>query len=451
MRRSVPILVMTCLFLIPATATAVDFPASHTTRFVGDWWDVDSSPDFDANLVEEQVSPGEEVRVSVVLTNRGEIVAFESVDEPATAVETNESEKEFAYEVDATEARALTATIRGGNGLTVIGGTSAASGTVRSGESVTLPFTLRVDRFTEPGLRNLPLEVRYRYLKDAAVDFENGQYEPAFHYVERVQRFNLTVRVEERAVLTVTDIDVVDGAAGAGRRATLMVQYRNDGTETATGAEARLLSSDPLVNGSTGGWLGTLAPGEEATATYRVEFGEEAPPGPAGLSTEVTYEDEGGNEVTAPSVSIPVELERFSPRFSASSNGSLPIGGDGTVTLTVENLMEGTAAEAEAILHPQDPFSSEEPRAYLGDIGPGESVETRFRLQLEDETLAKQYPLRYTLEYLDEDGRRHRSRELSVPVTVEAGAGLQGLSTWLLGLLALIVAGAVAAFLYLRR
>ncbi|MBS1263164.1 MAG: hypothetical protein MAG715_00334 [Methanonatronarchaeales archaeon] len=444
------VVLLSVLALAPA-AQAAEFPDTYTSKFVSDWWDVEASPEFRADIVQKTILPGEETSVSVVLTNRGEVTAFESLDEPTTAVETNESEKEFAYESEATSARSLTSTLEGDEGLTVTGGAAGASSIVGKGRSVTLPFTVRVDTFAKPGVHDLSLEVRYRYLKDAAVEYENGQYEPYFHYVERVEKFDLEVEVEDRAVLRVVDVSLDDGSARAGREAVLRVTYENAGTETANDAEATLRHSSALVNGSRGGSLGTVEPGGTASATYRVKFSDDATAGRLQLRTGVTYEDDEGNTRAAPQVTVPVELAGYRPRFSASSEGTLPVGGDGTVTVTVENLMEETARGAVVTLDPRDPFSSEEPRAYFGDLEPGETGDARFRLKLEDETLAKRYPLRLSVEYLDSSGREHSSRELSVPVAVEAGGGLEGLSTWLLGVVALFVAGGVAAFLYFRR
>jgi hypothetical protein len=97
-----------------------------------------------------------------------------------------------------------------------------------------------------------------------------------------------------------------------------------------------------------------------------------------------------------------------------------------------------------------DPISSDDDEAFIGELGPGESAEITFEVSTAGSTFAKDYPVSVDFEYDREDGTTQVSDTFRLPVTVEEGGGGGLPITLVAGLGALVLIG-VAVVVVRRR
>ena len=86
---------------------------------------------------------------------------------------------------------------------------------------------------------------------------------------------------------------------------TIEVVYKNTGGATAYDATSRISAVDPFTSNDDTAYLGDLAPGETATAYYRVSVSDDATIKDYGVDTEIRYKDSLQNSV----ISDPMKAE----------------------------------------------------------------------------------------------------------------------------------------------
>jgi hypothetical protein len=193
-----------------------------------------------------------------------------------------------------------------------------------------------------------------------------------------------------------------------------------------------------------------LAPGESAEFAFDVEVSSAADPGSRQLRFAVDYENEDGDARTSDPltsrVSVEGEREPFTVEASAST---IAAGESGRLTLTVTNAEDETLSDISAKLFVDDPISSSDDEAFVGELEPGESAEITFAVSTGGSTFAKDYPVSVDFEYDRADGTTQVSDTFRLPVTVEESGG-GGLPIGLIvGIGAVVLVG--AAFVVVRR
>lgn len=433
------ILAVTLLSLV-AIGAAAQLPSTHTEKFVDDWWEVDAEPEFSAEIMQGDLQAGRPARLNVLLTNVGEVTAFEALDTPTTAVEINESAFELKYEKGngPTTAKNLVATLEGSGPVEVETSTAMAPTPVIEGGSVNLPFEVSVDQDAESGPHNLTLRLSYRYLEDVAVEYENGQYQPFFYYKTGSRKLDLRAEVRRNAVFEVSEVEVVGGELRPGRDATVRVTYRNEGKDTAYDAEASLVPKAPITPSAslqTGAaeaasgpstFVGDVAPGEEAKATFDVSIGRDALAKNYSVSSRISYDDEGGNAKQSRPLKVVLSLKPFRHRFEVVDThlgGELTPGGETSLEITFRNGGNEVARDALTRISLSDTFTSTSDTAYLGDVEPGEAATGRFRISASSDAMPKTYGLDTEIKYRDENGLSKLSDTLKAEVEVSEGGG----------------------------
>ncbi|WP_445475661.1 COG1361 S-layer family protein [Methanococcoides methylutens] len=126
-------------------------------------------------------------------------------------------------------------------------------------------------------------------------------------------------------------------------------------------------------------------------------------------------------------------------------------GSSGILTIKFKNTGEETASRATARLRLSDPLSSTDYTAFLGDMEPGDEVQTMFNIDVDPDATAKTYSIKAEIEYEDHEGKTKVSDIIYVPAQVEGtedrGAIYQ--NPFLLGGGLLILA--VLAYGYMKR
>lgn len=115
--------------------------------------------------------------------------------------------------------------------------------------------------------------------------------------------------------------------------------------------------------------------------------------------------------------------------------------------VTYRNTGDEVAEDAVAKITVSDPFSTTDDEAFLGTLGPGDSYQTHYRIEVESDALPKTYGIDTEVEYKDGNGNTRTSDVMKVSATVEETDG----SAMLFGyLLAIIIVGA-GIYIHIKR
>jgi hypothetical protein len=193
-----------------------------------------------------------------------------------------------------------------------------------------------------------------------------------------------------------------------------------------------------------------LVPGDSAEFAFEVEVSSAADPGSRQLSFVVEYDTEDGDTRTSDALAARIDVAPERDPFTVeAAESTVTAGGSGRLTLTVTNAEDEPLSDISAKLFVDDPISSDDDEAFIGELGPGDSAEITFEVGAGGSTFAKDYPVSVDFEYDRADGTTQISDTFRLPVTVEerGGGGLPfGL---LVGIGAVIVVG--AAVVVVRR
>jgi hypothetical protein len=218
--------------------------------------------------------------------------------------------------------------------------------------------------------------------------------------------------------------------------------------------------------------IGTLAAGETATVSFPIEVSDSAEAGTQQFSFEVEYDDREGDPRTSESLDTQVEIESQRDALTvgqpANTSGgqasdqdgeSLQPGGSTVVTVPVTNTRDVPIQNVEAQAFTNDPLSLADDRAFVAELGPGETANLTFEVSAGGDARPGTYPLSMDFQYETPDGDTKLSDTYDVPVEIEEPSdgplssitGGDGGFPWLLIVLVLVIAGGAGYALYRRQ
>jgi len=353
------------------------------------------------------LDPGETKTLSVAVQNRhdGTTDTDRAIDGVSQIVQT--------HRLDLGAASATTVSFEAGEAPVEMKTGEQSLGTITPGSSRQTSLTLEVDDDAQPGTYDVLVTIGHSYIHTIIVDRDD-------YIVNRNTRTiteDITVRVQKDGWLDVLDVSsqgLYENAEG-----TVEVSVRNDGTEVMREARLNLLESPYLQPTSNALSLGTLEPGETATASFQARVSGVDTPDSYGVEFRVAYEDENGQPVQSKTRTGSVSIDS-GPTFEMSAEAeSLYVDSTGAVVLEVTNTGDRTATDARALFQPAEPFSPFASSGNLGTLDPGESATTRFKPDVSDRALAQDYPLRFVVAHEDTHGNTLQSD----PATAEVDVG----------------------------
>lgn len=175
-------------------------------------------------------------------------------------------------------ARNVAVRLRADGPITPTNGETAV-GDLSPGESAPMRFTVDVADDAEPGTNTVRFGVEY---ENAAGELRTAD--------EPIRR-SLAIRPEREPFRVVG----VSTSLSPGGSARLDVRLRYAGAAPASAVNAKLFASDPLSASDDGAYLGTMAPGETRTATFRVSAGGDALAKRYDSSVQVRYDEPDGD------------------------------------------------------------------------------------------------------------------------------------------------------------
>lgn len=210
------------------------------------------------------------------------------------------------------------------------------------------------------------------------------------------------------------------------------VTVTNTGDRTATDARAILQPLEPFTLLSTQASLGTLEPGESATATFKLEASDRTVPQTYPLTFAIAHDDEYGSRVASDEKTVSAEVGPEKD-FTVVETTTLESGSTETVELTVENTGGGPLTDAEIRINTNSPFSTDDDTAYVGTLEPGETTTAEFTVTTDGSATPKTYSLDTTIKHDNAFGNTVVTDIETAPVTVTSPEGR------LTGIIALIV------------
>jgi hypothetical protein len=200
------------------------------------------------------------------------------------------------------------------------------------------------------------------------------------------------------------------------------VTVTNTGERTAPNARVKLSPTEPFTLVSTSASLGTLNPGESATAEFKLEISNRAIAQEYPLTLTVVHDDTYGNAVKSDplSVDVPVSPERS---FAVMGTPTLTAGQTDTVQFTIENTGEGEFQDAVVRINANSPFETDDDTAYIGTLEPGETTTLAYTISADGSAAAKTYSLDASIKYDNTFDETVVSNIESAPLTIKPGSG----------------------------
>jgi len=259
-------------------------------------------------------------------------------------------------------------------------------GTLEPNETATASFRVGVAETESTDTYAVPFRLRY---EDSNGVVRESQVRTGQVTIEDAPTFDLSA--------TATDLYV--DSTGA-----VTLSVTNEGDRPVKNARALLAPMEPFSPLSTSASLGTLDPGETATAQFKLEVADRAIAQEYPLEFTVAYEDAYRETVESDPLTVPVTV---GPEMTVDTAGSPTVaaGSTETIEVTVTNTGEGTMTDAVARINANTPFETDDDTAYVGELGPGESATVTFTVSVDDAATPKTYSVDTTVKYDNSFGR----------------------------------------------
>ena len=378
------------IVLVVFVVVAVVVPGLATARARGE-------PDLSALLVDDDVTPGQDVDLELVLQNSGEVAYATSASEQARV----------------TTARAVQVTLESGSAPIDVQTSTQSIGNVPEGVSSPIAFSISVDEDAETGEYTLPVEVEYTY---TSVIGRDGGYNER----TRTRTLEVTLVVEDGA-----SFDIVSASADDffGTSGPVELTIENTGTGTAVDSEVSITSeSGQLTFGDSetaSTFVGEWPAGETRTVSVEGNLAEGADRRSYPLSATVSYEDADGDDAESEVLRTGVS-PRVESRFALQDvESTLAVGEEGAVTGTVVNEGRSTARNAVLVLSADtrnlEPVETE---YSLGDLEAGESAEFGFDVEVSESAAGGPRQLDFSVRYRDRNNEVVESDQIDARIDV---------------------------------
>lgn len=105
-----------------------------------------------------------------------------------------------------------------------------------------------------------------------------------------------------------------------GSKQTIQVEYKNTGSATARSAQARISVVDPFTSTSDVSYLGDIAPGQSAVATFKIAVASDATIKEYGLDSEIRYRDAQDTTHISDTMKVPIDVRNLTGLAGILSN-----------------------------------------------------------------------------------------------------------------------------------
>ena len=313
--------------------------------------------------------------------------------------------------------------------------TSVSASEVSPGETATVSAKVNADTETTPG--EYPVTVRVGFRNSNGVEDVSDNVSTQVSVGDE-RSFRLEgLRAED---LRVDENDV-----------TVTGNLVNTGPSVAYNAVATVSTKGAITPTGPESAVGDLSPGESKPVRFELAVSEEAEPGNRSLSFGVEYENENGDvrRLDSP-VRKPVTVGEEVDDFEVVDvDTSVSAGGSGELRVDVRNTGGSAVEDANAKVFLNDPLSSSDNSAFLGEMQAGDTQTAVFTVSATGDAVQKEYAASLEVRYEDGGGDTELADGITFGLPVSEPSG--GVPTvYVVGVVAVLaVAGGV--FYYTRR
>lgn len=314
-------------------------------------------------------------------------------------------------------------------------GSGVSGSDLAPGESKTVSVKMNAGSETVPG--SYPVSARVEYFNENGVEEVSDRLQAQVEVGEE-RRFSIDDLQTER--LRVDENDAVV-------RGTVV----NTGTATAHNAVVTVSTEGPVRATGPESAVGDLEPDGSAEVRFDLAVAEDAEPGRRSLTFDVVYENDEGDlrNLDSPvrkTVTVGEEVEAFEV---VGVSTSVEAGGTDTVEVEVRNNDDYTIENANAKMFLNDPLSSSDNSAFLGNMEAGETKTAVFKISATGDAVAKEYDASIEVRYDDRSGDTELDDDMRFGVPVNESSGGLPLPFVVAGIVVVAASGAV--FIYQRR
>jgi hypothetical protein len=339
--------------------------------------------------------------------------------------------------IAATTALGVTAKLStAGAPIQLVSGDCVVGGSLPAGSvSPQFTYTLRVDRGAQPGVYALPLTVTYKHLT-GEYDFTSafGSYLTYNNYVQETVTLYIYVVIREAFDLVVTPLGYSNMVPGSDGAVTLKVS--NIGGVCAEECVVYLIPSYPgvpqdgdpsssiVVSPSlvlpvqSSQYVGRMDPGDERPVSFKVAVSPDADEGTYPLSALVSYTDAWGKQKSSnvDTFGVPVQKEM---KFDVDEEPvAIKCGQSCEAMMNLTNAGGETARDAVVRINALDPFVVSYDTAYLGDVEPGDTVNTTFGIKVKSDAVPTTYYVTMEVKYYDDEDDPHVTKIIRKAIVV---------------------------------
>jgi hypothetical protein len=401
---------------------------------------VTGSPDLSANISgTNEFSPGDEVLVPVIITNRGtsdyKYVQTNTIDRPDLP----------------TTAKFLTASLLSGDAPVIIRSDPQMVGDLGGPGTASAVFTVRIKTDAPAGTYHLPLMLNYSYLYSAdqyAIDTMEYRYNTE----------NITIAIP-LSIKPDVSIDVVSARPehlNAGTDGYIFMKIKNTGFED--GAKSIVILSrnadSPIVPVDSSVYIGDFPANSTVDCRYKVSVSGDAENQTYPVDVAVVYENRDGDLVTSRKDTVGLPVGGKTDFAIVSMPAEMNPGNRKIVSVEYQNTGDTTVYSAQARISAVDPFTSNDDIAYIGDLMPGDSKNITYTISVDRSATIKQYGLDSEIRYRDALDNTYISDPMKLKVNVTAPSPFNAILSnpiYLSIILAVIIGIIYIAYQYRRK
>ena len=313
----------------PTYAAGLPDDLSPGFTFSKNFYDVYGKPNITASIVgDNEFDRGDEVTLTIDLINRGVVLGFESDRMPDDDNEEDLAKMELGYELQQVNAIGITTVLAAPEGVPInVKSGPQQVGSIRGskGASETARFNIEIDENAPADTYPLILATSYIYQKNVQVsgNVSENHVDTNIWYDSLNQTQILYITLKKLADFEITDVSSYLQAGEDDRG--LRITYQNTGVEAAVDAVARISVTDPFSSTDDQAYLGTLEPGESATAVFVIDTDSGAAIKPYGIDTEIRFKDSRGESRISESMTAMVTITPLIPTSEKMKPYILPI------------------------------------------------------------------------------------------------------------------------------
>ena len=366
------------------------------------------APDLEAKVVgTNELTPGADVTLTILLSNAASL--------------STEQKRGSNTAYDSLIAMGVKVTPHAGDGALSIKSDGIMIGDIAPGEQKQVDVYVTIRQDAIPGVYNLPLTVSYTYV-DSTVEYKTESVQMLYHSEEK--EITAPITIAENVQVGLQSVSTESLNVGHEGIVTLEIENTGYGTGYNTVAHYYTADGSPLVSVDGTAFIGTFAPGQKESLTFKLKVNSGAEPKeyPGGLILEY-FDASGLAHKTDPRMFGVLVFEKLS--FEIVDNQvSIHPGETKTFEIEVVNTGVTTAHGALAKASVLIPFTGVHDRYSLGDLGAHETAPAKFTIAVDAQAVVKSYKMDVFVRYKDDLGNSRVSDAMGITIDVISRTGL---------------------------